>query len=68
MDSPEFTGHGPVRRLTSRRFLVRGFKGNRVAVVLGADSLSDVRMAAFASWTNLSGTSFRLTLTTPEAD
>ncbi|MBU6959333.1 PhzF family phenazine biosynthesis protein [Pseudomonas sp. CVAP len=35
-------------------------KGNPLAVVLGADELSDERMAAFASWTNLSETTFLL--------
>lgn len=29
-------------------------KGNPLAVVLGADEISDERMAAFANWTNLS--------------
>ncbi len=43
-------------------------KGNPVAVVLGADDLSNAQMAAFASWTNLSETTFLLTPTTPEAD
>lgn len=35
-------------------------KGNPVAVVFGADPLSDARMAAFANWTNLSETTFIL--------
>ncbi|WP_347927329.1 PhzF family phenazine biosynthesis protein [Pseudomonas helvetica] len=35
-------------------------KGNPLAVVLGADELSDERMAAFATWTNLSETTFLL--------
>jgi len=43
-------------------------KGNPVAVVLGADGLSDAQMAAFANWTNLSETTFLLTPTTPKAD
>jgi len=34
------------------------FQGNPVAVVLGADSLSTVRMQAIANWTNLSETTF----------
>jgi len=33
-------------------------KGNPLAVVLGADSLSDQQMADFANWTNLSETTF----------
>jgi PhzF family phenazine biosynthesis protein len=43
-------------------------KGNPLAVVLGADSLSDEQMAGFARWTNLSETTFLLEPTTPEAD
>ena len=42
--------------------------GNALAVVVGADALSDTQMAAFASWTNLSETSFLLQPTTREAD
>jgi PhzF family phenazine biosynthesis protein len=43
-------------------------KGNPLAVVIGADALSDAEMAAFARWTNLSETTFLLTPTTAEAD
>ncbi len=43
-------------------------KGNPLAVVLGADGLTDAQMAAFARWTNLSETTFVLTPTTPDAD
>jgi PhzF family phenazine biosynthesis protein len=43
-------------------------KGNPLAVVLGADGLSDARMAAFARWTNLSETAFLLKPSTPAAD
>jgi PhzF family phenazine biosynthesis protein len=43
-------------------------KGNPLAVVLGADGLSDSRMAAFANWTNLSETTFLLAPQHPEAD
>lgn len=42
--------------------------GNPLAVVHGADSLSDEAMAAFARWTNLSETTFLLKSTHPEAD
>lgn len=42
--------------------------GNPVAVVHGADGLSDEQMLAFARWTNLSETTFLLTPTDPEAD
>ena len=44
------------------------FKGNPVAVVIGADDLTDRQMADFAKWTNLSETTFLLGPTTPEAD
>ncbi|MGY4816429.1 PhzF family phenazine biosynthesis protein [Pseudomonas chlororaphis subsp. piscium] len=43
-------------------------KGNPVAVVFGADPLSDARMAAFANWTNLSETTFILEPRDPRAD
>ncbi|MEI7056744.1 PhzF family phenazine biosynthesis protein [Nocardioides sp. CCNWLW239] len=42
--------------------------GNPVAVVHGADGLSDEQMAAFARWTNLSETTFLLAPTDPAAD
>ena len=43
-------------------------KGNPVAVVLNADSLSDTQMADFARWTNLSETTFVLKPHNPDAD
>lgn len=43
-------------------------KGNPVAVVFGANELSDARMAAFANWTNLSETTFLLEPHDPRAD
>jgi len=43
-------------------------KGNPLAVVLGADGLSDEQMTAFANWTNLSETTFLLAPRHPEAD
>jgi PhzF family phenazine biosynthesis protein len=43
-------------------------QGNPLAVVIGADGLSDAQMAAFARWTNLSETTFLLRPTHPEAD
>ena len=43
-------------------------KGNPVAVVIGADGLSDEQMAVFANWTNLSETTFLLKPTVAEAD
>jgi PhzF family phenazine biosynthesis protein len=42
--------------------------GNPLAVVLGADGLSDERMAQFARWTNLSETTFLLKPLDPRAD
>jgi PhzF family phenazine biosynthesis protein len=42
--------------------------GNPVAVVLGAEGLSDEEMARFARWTNLSETTFVLPATEVEAD
>lgn len=42
--------------------------GNPVAVVHGADDLTDEQMAAFARWTNLSETTFLLVPTDPAAD
>jgi PhzF family phenazine biosynthesis protein len=42
--------------------------GNPLAVVIGADALSDDQMSAFASWTNLSETTFLLEPRSPDAD
>lgn len=49
-------------------FSSKPFKGNPVAVVIGADDLSERQMADFAKWTNLSETTFLLAPTTPQAD
>ena len=49
-------------------FTDRALLGNPLAVVHGADGLSDARMAAFARWTNLSETTFLLAPTDPRAD
>lgn len=43
-------------------------QGNPVAVVHGADGLSEKQLAAFARWTNLSETTFLLEPTTTAAD
>ncbi len=43
-------------------------KGNPLAVVHGADSLTDQQMADFANWTNLSETTFLLTPRDARAD
>jgi PhzF family phenazine biosynthesis protein len=39
-----------------------------LAVVVGADALTDTQMAAFANWTNLSETTFLLRPSVPDAD
>ncbi len=44
------------------------YKGNPLAVVRGADALTDAQMAAFANWTNLSETTFLLQPTDSTAD
>lgn len=44
------------------------FKGNPLAVVLGADGLTDAQMHAVARWTNLSETTFALAPIAPQAD
>jgi PhzF family phenazine biosynthesis protein len=49
-------------------FTSRPLLGNPLAVVLGADELTDARMAALANWTNLSETTFLLKPTTSDAD
>jgi PhzF family phenazine biosynthesis protein len=41
-------------------FSLEPLKGNPLAVVIAADSLTDDQMLAFANWTNLSETSFLL--------
>lgn len=49
-------------------FTSRPLRGNPLAVVVGADALTDRQMAAFANWTNLSETTFLLQPTTSGAD
>jgi PhzF family phenazine biosynthesis protein len=49
-------------------FTTEALRGNPLAVVHGADGLSDERMAAFARWTNLSETTYLLSPTEPGAD
>jgi PhzF family phenazine biosynthesis protein len=41
-------------------FTTQPLRGNPLAVVVGADALTDAQMAAFANWTNLSETTFLL--------
>lgn len=62
--------------LTHRQFSFRQvdvfspepFRGNPLAVVVGADALSDEQMKLFSKWTNLSETTFLLRPTDPVAD
>ena len=49
-------------------FTSRPLLGNPLAVVVGADVLTDTQMAAFANWTNLSETTFLLQPRTSGAD
>lgn len=49
-------------------FATKAFQGNPLAVVVGADALSDTQMARIANWTNLSETTFLLKPTHPKAD
>jgi PhzF family phenazine biosynthesis protein len=49
-------------------FTGEAFRGNPLAVVIGADGLTDQQMAGIANWTNLSETTFLLAPTNPEAD
>jgi PhzF family phenazine biosynthesis protein len=44
------------------------FKGNPLAVLAGADALSDDEMQRIANWTNLSETTFLCAPTEPDAD
>ncbi|MEF0938923.1 PhzF family phenazine biosynthesis protein [Rhizobium sp. BR 362] len=49
-------------------FSSQPLRGNPLAVVVGADALTDSQMASFANWTNLSETTFLLRPTTAKAD
>lgn len=49
-------------------FTSEALKGNPLAVVVDAEGLDEVQMAAFARWTNLSETTFLLPPTDPAAD
>lgn len=49
-------------------FTAVAFKGNPLAVAVGADHLTDQQMAAIANWTNLSETTFLLKPTGSDAD
>jgi PhzF family phenazine biosynthesis protein len=49
-------------------FASQPLRGNPLAVVVGADPLTDAQMATLANWTNLSETTFLLRPTSPLAD
>lgn len=49
-------------------FAQQPYRGNALAVVHDADGLTSDEMQRFATWTNLSETTFLLTPTKPEAD
>lgn len=49
-------------------FTAERYRGNPLAVVLEADGLTDGELQRFASWTNLSETTFLLPPTDPAAD
>ena len=49
-------------------FTATPYRGNALAVVLGADGLSDEQMSRFANWTNLSETTFVLEPDDEQAD
>jgi PhzF family phenazine biosynthesis protein len=49
-------------------FTAEAYRGNAVAVVLGADGLTEPQMQQFANWTNLSETTFVLPPAEPGAD
>jgi PhzF family phenazine biosynthesis protein len=49
-------------------FAAAPFRGNPLAVVAGADGLTEQEMAAIANWTNLSETTYLLRPTQPGAD
>ncbi|WP_235993411.1 PhzF family phenazine biosynthesis protein [Gluconobacter cadivus] len=49
-------------------FSAEPFRGNPLAVIVGADGLPDVQMEQIANWTNLSETTFLLRPTHPDAD
>lgn len=48
-------------------FSSQPMRGNPLAVVIGADGLSEAQMQSFANWTNLSETTFLLKPTDPTA-
>jgi PhzF family phenazine biosynthesis protein len=49
-------------------FTTAAFRGNPLAVIVGADRLTDQQMASIANWTNLSETTFLLSPVDPNAD
>lgn len=49
-------------------FTSQAFKGNPVAVIMDASTLTSEQMQAIANWTNLSETTFVLPATDSQAD
>ncbi len=72
--TPHVPTKAPPAAMTTRRFAqidvftTRAGYGNPVAVVLDADDLDAATMQRFATWMNLSETTFMLAPTTPQAD
>ncbi|MCI3132014.1 PhzF family phenazine biosynthesis protein [Phenylobacterium aquaticum] len=62
------TGVQPYRFLQVDVFSPERFRGNPLAVVVGADDLTDDDMKLFSRWTNLSETTFLMRPSRPDAD
>ncbi len=74
LEAEQSKRHGPAKSASAFAFQQvdvfssKPLLGNPLAVVIGADALSDDQMAAFANWTNLSETTFLLEPRSPGAD
>jgi PhzF family phenazine biosynthesis protein len=74
LEAEQSKRHGPTKSAPAFAFQQvdvfssKPLLGNPLAVVIGADALSDDQMAAFANWTNLSETTFLLEPRSPGAD
>jgi PhzF family phenazine biosynthesis protein len=73
-DAEQSKKQSPAKRATAFAFQQvdvfssKPLLGNPLAVVVGADALSDEHMSALANWTNLSETTFLLEPRSPSAD
>lgn len=67
-ESAKVSGVTRYRFLQVDVFSPERLRGNPLAVVIGADDLSDDEMKLFSRWTNLSETTFLLRPSRPEAD